>query len=133
MEKIAFILRYLQLYAHQAHNLVKGPTFFQDHEFLGGLYPVYEAEYDSVIERLIGLGKTVNIQKTNMLAAKELPQDSSVVGNKCFQHLLESEKYLCQQIEQSVKGASQGTIQLLGNIADQSEMRQYKLQQRIKS
>lgn len=133
MDKIAFILRYLQLYAHQAHNLVKGQTFFQDHDFLGELYPVYEAEYDSVVERSIGLGKPVNIQKVNILAAKELPLDSSLNNMKCFQSILESEKYLCSQIEQSIKGASQGTIQLLGDIADKSEMRQYKLQQRIRS
>lgn len=99
MEKIAFVFRYLQLYAHQAHNLVKGQTFFQDHDYLGALYPVYEEAYDSIIERSIGLNKPVNIQKVNQAA---------------------------------VKGSSQGTMNLLAGLADQSEMRQYKLQQRIK-
>jgi DNA-binding ferritin-like protein len=131
MEKIAFVLRYLQLYAHQAHNLVKGPTFFQDHEFLGELYPVYEDAYDSIIERSIGLGKPVNIQKVNLAAAKELPNDASVKMTQCFKDLLESEKYLCKLIEQNVQGASQGTMNLLADMADKSEVRQYKIQQRI--
>lgn len=133
MEKIAFVFRYLQLYAHQAHNLVKGQTFFQDHDYLGALYPVYEEAYDSIIERSIGLNKPINIQKVNQAAAKELPNDASVKMPDCFKNLLESEKYLCQLIEQVVKGSSQGTMNLLAGLADQSEMRQYKLQQRIKS
>ena len=41
------ILRFLQFYTHNAHNLLRGPTFFQDHEFLGELYPAYEVDYDA--------------------------------------------------------------------------------------
>ena len=133
MEKIALVLKYLELYAHQAHNLIKGQTFFADHDFLGEIYKIYSDEYDSVIERSIGLGKPVNIKKVNMLAAAELPNDVNVVIPKCFQEIISNEKYLCQLVEQSVKGASQGTVQLLGDIANKSEMRQYKIQQRIKS
>lgn len=92
MEKIAFVLRYLQLYA---------------------------------------LKKPINIQKINQAASKELPNDTSVKMPDCFKNLLESEKYLCQLIEQNVRGASQGTMNLLAGLADDSEVRQYKLQQRI--
>ena len=130
MEKIAMVLRSLQLYAHQAHNLISGKEFFADHGFLGELYPAYEADYDDVIERSIGLGKPINIKKVNQAAAESLQDDSSVKEN-CFEEILQSEEYLCEVIQDSLEGLSEGTRQLLGGIADKSEMRQYKLKQRI--
>ena len=65
MEELAILLRCLQLYTHNSHNLIKGETFFQDHEFLGELYPIYEAAYDSIVERMIGLE---NLQPKKLLA-----------------------------------------------------------------
>ena len=61
MHDLAIILRSAQLYAHNAHNMTKGKTFFSDHKFFGQLYPVYEEAYDSIVERMIGLGYDVSI------------------------------------------------------------------------
>ena len=71
MDTIATQLRALQFLSHRAHNMVKGPTFFEDHEFLGEIYPAYEAAFDSVIERIIGTGSaTLSIVKINKAAAE---------------------------------------------------------------
>mgnify|MGYP001605842147 CR=1 FL=1 len=65
MEEVAKTLRFMQFYAHEAHNLCSGDTFFSDHDHLGGLYSAYEGEYDSVIERMVGLEIKVDIAKVN--------------------------------------------------------------------
>lgn len=127
---IATLLRCLQFYAHVAHNLLGGDTFFQDHAFLGELYASYEAEYDSVIERLIGTGKPVDLIKLHNDAAQAIVEPQSY--KECFQELLSCEKKLCEMIENEAPKSSQGTMQLLGGIADASEIRQYKLKQRMK-
>jgi len=140
MEKIATYLRFLQLYAHICHNLVSGPTFFADHEFLGELYPAYEGEYDSVVERMIGLGMKPNLFAITKDAAAMLDRVGNKNINEAFKNLLKIEKLLCDVIEKEVTPSpmahphtnmKQGTIQMLGNIADASEVRQYKMNQRI--
>ena len=128
--KIAVLLRYMQFYAHMGHNLLGGKTFFQDHSFLGDLYGAYEDEYDSVVERMIGLGEELDLIKVHENAAAALDKPESY--EKCFNELLTCEEHLCKMIEEVVKESSQGTMQLLGGIADNSEMRQYKLKQRLK-
>lgn len=128
--EIETLLRYLQFYSHISHNVLGGETFFQDHSFLGELYSTYEDEYDSVVERLIGLGKKVDFPKIHKDAVKDLSAPKSY--DECFKSILLSEEELCDSIEEYVKDASQGTIQLLGDIANRSEMRQYKLKQRLK-
>jgi len=56
MIQLIIVFRALQLVAHHAHNLTKGLTFFEDHDFFGDLYGKAEGYYDSVVERFIGLG-----------------------------------------------------------------------------
>ena len=130
--EIESLLRHLHFYAHISHNVLGGQTFFQDHGFLGDLYGAYEEEYDSVVERLIGLGKNVDLVKIHIDAAKDLSVPKSY--DDCFKALLKYEEELCDMIDDhnKEKGVSQGTIQLLGDIANRSEMRQYKLKQRLK-
>jgi DNA-binding ferritin-like protein len=130
MEKLATILRSLQLYSHQAHNLIRGQTFFQDHEFLGEIYPAYETDYDDVVERCIGTGEKIDIKAVNKQAAENLPSDSLLTVDFCFARLLTNEKLLCKQIEEVTPKVSIGTQQLIGEIANKSEVRQYKLKQR---
>lgn len=127
------LLRMLQLYTHNAHNLLGGPTFFQDHEFLGELYPVYESEYDSIVERIIGLGKEIDLISTQQQAVDALKKCSQPKSYKdCYAEILKYEQMLCSMVEKLVKDSSQGTIQLLGDAANKSEMRQYKIKQRLK-
>lgn len=133
MRDLTTLLRAMQLYAHNCHNMIKGPTFFADHEHLGALYPVYEATYDSVVERVIGLGFDPDLSQVTLEAASLVA--SSPVGDKnCFQVLLVLEQELCSKCQEYISSTpmSEGTKQLLGDICDKSEARQYQLRQRIK-
>lgn len=133
MDHIAIQLRALQFLAHRAHNVVKGPTFMQDHEFLGELYPAYEGEYDDVVERVIGLGtEQLNISKVNQEAARiSAVYEKSTDPDVFFRVLLQGEKDLCALIKKAVPSATDGTQNLLQGIADSSEKRIFKLKQRL--
>jgi len=132
MHNTAIILRALQLYAHNAHNLAKGKTFLQDHEFLGELYPAYEGEYDSLVERMIGLGEEPDLNDITKQAADAATANEFKDDDNAFSVLLVTEKELCSSIEKDITDASNGTQNLLQTIADNSEMRQYKLKRRLK-
>jgi DNA-binding ferritin-like protein len=136
MKEIAITLRCLQMFAQNAHNLVKGAVFSQDHDFLGELYPAYDSEYDSVIERIIGTSDLSMPELTMIQQAavdKLKSYGSQQPDNKSYLSIiLKMEQELCSIIEMAIRGASQGTQQLIGGIADISEMRQYKLKQRIR-
>lgn len=136
MEELAIMFRFAQLYTHNTHNLVARVPFFQDHEFLGELYPTYESDYDDIIERMIGKGTTPDLVQIQIIAADHLKQYPSTMkeNSDCFNTLLMIEKSLCSHMETLIKqGAlSQGTINLLADKCDKSEMRQYKIGQRIK-
>jgi DNA-binding ferritin-like protein len=133
MDSLITQLRALQFLAHRAHNVIKGPTFFEDHEFLGELYPAYEAAYDSAVERVIGLGtEKLNLSKINIAAS----QMSDILPNETkpepfLRAILKGEKDMCGMIDKAVEKASQGTQNLLQGFADQSEARQYQLKQRL--
>lgn len=132
MHTLASIYRAAQLYAHFAHNVVKGSTFFADHEFLGELYPAYEAAYDAIVEREIGLGETVSIPEItknayHLFATAAKDSDAQTF----FKRLLATEKQICIQIAKDMKGKSDGTQNLLQGLADDSEKRQFQLKQRI--
>ena len=140
MNKIAILLRLLQFYSHIAHNLSSGETFFQDHEFFGGLYPEYEKAYDSVVERMIGLGEKVDLFKIQSQAVEMLSKIKFTNNKQAIQELLKLEKALVSTIDKFVvptpmshphSTISQGTSQLAGDLADRSESRQYMMNQRI--
>jgi DNA-binding ferritin-like protein len=135
LDQLIIILRAAQLHAHNAHNLVQGPTFFEDHEMLGELYPKYESAYDSIVERMIGLGKTPNLIDTQdgaVQVIKRLP--ASTDAREIFHTVLQLEELVCKKAQECAMSSeySEGTRQLLGNICDDSEGRQYKIKQRIK-
>lgn len=127
---LASLLRYLQLYSHMAHNLLGGETFFQDHEFFGELYPAYEADYDSVVERMIGLGEEIDLAKIQKAATQDLKAPKTC--KEALEEILSCEEDLCKALEDLAKDASLGTNNLLAALADESEARQYKLKQRLK-
>lgn len=136
--KIAALLRGAQLYAHHAHNNVKGLLFAPDHEFFGELYPVYETAYDGCVERYIGLcGKPVEslkLAKDAIELISDLPTECGENNHAFYQGVLHIEKALCGYIESCVKAPdmTEGTRQMLGTLADESEVRQYKVKQRLK-
>lgn len=131
MEELATLLKHMNLFAHNSHNLSRGPLFLQDHAFLSDLYEAYDGHYDSVVERIIGLGQPCNLKQIAVLAASHLEE---VGDNKAaLSHLYKMENELCSHIEELAKsGVSQGTLNLLADLADKSEQRQYLLSRRIK-
>jgi DNA-binding ferritin-like protein len=138
MLELICTLRASQLFLHHAHLLAKGSLFIQDHEFLSELYPELEGHFDSVSERLIGLGgeKQLDLQIVMSKVNEKLASCPSVgvSENKAFfQKQMEFEKIICSEVEKlCATNLPQGTKQMLGDIADKSEIRQYKIGRRIK-
>jgi len=134
MDKLATTLRTAQLVAHCFHNQTRGISFFADHEFFADLYAAYEEAYDSIIERDIGLGEDCDCAKISAdagaAAGKYDPRD--MAADEMCAVLLGMERQIQAEATAATKGASIGTANLLGDLADKSEMRVYKLRQRIK-
>lgn len=133
MKTIAVTYRASQLVAHNLHNTVKGPSFFEDHEFLGELYGTYESAYDSIVERMIGLGQQIDIPGINTEAAK-LAEDL-VFGTDVRQWpvlILRIETAIRKELSGYAGNVSFGTNNLLAGLADDSEQRTYKVGQRSK-
>jgi len=134
--ELALQFRYLQFYAHAAHNLVSGSTFFQDHEFLGELYPTYETAYDTTVERMIGLSKELDLLKLQEAAGKMVAKmEDPTEPDDVFKMLLTGEHVICKLVEKCFEEEdeyTQGTLNMLAQFADDSESRTYKMQQRIK-
>lgn len=137
MKELLIHLRVLGMFAQNAHNLAKGPLFFQDHCFLGEVYTAANSDYDGVAERMVGtMGpKHLNlheISKAAFSAILKLPSNEVSQNSEFFSIILKLEKETCKKIEELCKsGISEGTRQFIGNIADMSEIRQYKIQQRL--
>jgi DNA-binding ferritin-like protein len=136
MLQIAVLLRTSFLLKHNCHNMVARMIFFSDHEFLGSSYQEALDQYDSVIERLIGLGQTpdlVMVQAQAVEGLKAIPL-SYKENSECFSAILGLNKRILSNIEIECKSGklTQGTIQLLGDIADKIEIENYKIGQRLK-
>jgi DNA-binding ferritin-like protein len=132
MHSIATLLRALQLFAHRAHNDVRGDGFFADHKFFGKIYGEYEEAFDSVIERMIGLGEKTDIVQINSDAcadSSKLPNNHD--AKRFFAVLIKSEENLCALIKKAVPQSTDGTQNLLQGIADASEARLYLMKQRV--
>lgn len=136
--KLATLFRSAQLYAHHCHNLVKGNHFFTDHDFFGELYPLYEKAYDGCVERYLGLGNpsidTIELAKGSLDMISDFPKEGGECNRVFYQAILKIEKGLVACIEDCIREKmSEGTRQMIGTLADESEMRQYKIRQRLKS
>ena len=116
----------------RSHHTIAGATFLVDHPFLGDLYSAYEDAYDGVVERIIGLGQKIDIPTTGLDAAKTAAAWSKVGGmNDWPRLLLDVESEIRKEIATLMKhGLSDGTQNFLQGIADESEVRSYKLRQR---
>lgn len=131
MKQVACILRALQFYAHNAHNLAKGKSFFEDHEHFGELYAAYEAAYDGVIERMIGLGDNPDLVEILEKACGMVKKDP-VDNEDAFEVIMGTEYSLKEELEAANEGASLGTQNFLQGLADLSEQRCYLIGQRLK-
>lgn len=130
---LAIVLRAAQLFAHNAHNLAHGDEFFADHAYLGELYEKYEETYDSVVERMIGLGETIDLTRVQRVASNTMDGWGAADDcDKAFGTLMRAEKLICGAATEALASASEGTKNFLQGICDESEMRQYKIGQRLK-
>jgi len=138
MKELLYLLRAMQIYSQSAHHLVKGTPFHSDHAFFGDTYESVGGDFDDVAERIVGLYGEEHLHLQNMLQSicgklSDAPccgvEDNEVFYK--YQYKLEEKlKSLIKQIIAS--GVSPGVEQLIGNIADKSEMRCYKIKQRVK-
>lgn len=133
-------LRATHLYYHNCHNVVFGATFVADHDLFSDFYTELALDYDSVAERIVGyFGKDQlslsKIMEDTADILKELPDPSALTveamlagGKMADKELI----VLCNMVDK-MKDVSSGLRQLVGDIADKAEVRQYKLQQRLLS
>ena len=134
MNDLAIKLKLLNLYSHMAHNLIKGDSFFADHEMLGSIYEKADDHYDAVVERMIGLGQAPDIQAIVVqatIAFRDKPKQVDAKG--WLKSVLQLIEEIMQPIMQLCKasGTTEGTKQLVGGIADEWEVVKYKLKQRV--
>lgn len=136
MEKLACLFRAANLYAHSAHNQVRGATFFSDHEFLGELYGEYSDAYDKTIEQMIGLQMSpsvVNITKCACDTMTALPDPSAFSAETIFSTLLKLELDIQREVANIYESADIGTQNILAQFAEDSQHRgNYKIGQRLK-
>ena len=136
MHTLAINFRFLQLYTQIAHNLAFGPLFFEDHEVLGDLYGKFEGYYDSVVERMIGSGISINLFEINKSAVDKLGAYANIPINcngEYFNTILGEVKLTLDEIAKVVPSTSIGTQNLLGGIADELEVDVcYKIAARLK-
>jgi DNA-binding ferritin-like protein len=139
MIELSALLRTLQLYAHHAHHIVARIVFLQDHEILAEIYTKAESDYDDVIERIIGTRGEEGLDESKILlhvAQKiaKLPMKDVKENKEVLKVCLDLIQEINAKIEPLCKDpkTSQGTIQMIGNIADKNEVLVYKLKQRIK-
>lgn len=132
--ELALQFRSMQLYAHCAHNLCQGPTFFSDHDFFGTAYGAYESAYDATVERMIGLGEKFDLFKLQQSSAELIGKVKWTDSGAAFRSLLTSEQLIGRLVQKCIGEGeySQGTVNLLAQFADDSEARCYKIQQRLK-
>jgi len=133
LSDLATLFRVSQFYAHQAHNLTYGTSFFSDHAFFGDLYSVYESAYDSLIERIIGLGGKPDIQQIARTAVDKFASQTDSTPDKFYKRVGATEVEIRKLSEAAIEGQSEGTKNFLQGLCDESEQRSYKILQRIKS
>lgn len=130
-------LRLMHLLFHHYHNVVARVAFGADHELFNEWYNDLSEDYDSVAERLVGLTDSSQLNLHAILdgvsaKCKQYPQDAKE-NAILFQAGLQLESELKQQIDALIKtgGVSEGTKNLLAQIADDSESRVYKIKRRL--
>lgn len=137
MLDLIICLRALNLYYHAAHNNTSGPSFHSDHAFFGSAYEEVDDQYDACIERLIGnLGRAPALLQIVGAAAKKLKDMGDPVSvDAMYKAAIKEEKYiadLCSKVDKECAD-SVGVKNLVGDIADKCEQRQYKISRRSAS
>lgn len=131
MIELAILYRALNLYAHHAHNLTKGNTFFEDHEFFGSLYATADDYYDQIIERQIGT-------QSDSIDLCGIVKEAHLVLEHCNNDFFDKSLILIQEIIKHIETISKsgtisvGTQNLIQGQADALEVIVYKLKRKMK-
>lgn len=132
MHTLATLYRSAQFAAHKAHHDARGPTFKQDHEWLGSLYDTYSNAFDRLVERM--KGNRVNFDEHDLNAAavrmaRNVPESTPHNG---FDGLLALEKDALDAIKELMAASpDDGDQNLLQDLADEAKVRIYLIQQRL--
>ena len=130
MYDLAILYKLMNLYFHNAHNLVSGPTFHEDHAFFGSLYEFADDSYDSIVERMIGNDEKCDLVEIAKGAASLLDSLSEDYYKNALV-LLEEGVKLIDEMSKSGKidVADQNLIQ---GQADSAKVFIYKAKRRMK-
>lgn len=128
--------RMMNLFYHHLHNVASGVAFGSDHKMMAGFYEEMDDAYDSLIERHMGLGGSM--AKADLLkiidsaeeVLKEIPESDTF--NTQLRHAQSLEMGFRMLLAEVATSASGGTQNLLEGLMDASEVRSYKLAQRLK-
>lgn len=134
--KAAITARILQLYYHYCHNLVTGPTFNQDHASFGEYYEQLEDNYDTIIEYMISIlgNSSLNTKTVNQVIMEKLSNYNieSMSAEEMFEEGLKLEEEFQDALEVLDEEACPGLKNAIGAMAEISDNRKYKIQQRLK-
>lgn len=140
MFELMALLRAMQLFAHSAHFFVARSIFFQDHAFFSEVYKQAEGHFDSVTERMIGLGMEKELDLSSVMSAvqaklKSAPSTSSKENKDFYVHLMDQVDEALELIEEICKDekSSQGTIDMIAGIGSDFEVLKYKISRRLKT
>lgn len=129
MIELAILYRTLNLYTHHAHNLTKGDTFFEDHEFFGSLYATADDYYDQIIERFIGT-------ESDSVDLCEIIKQSHDLLENCDNKYFDTSMILLEEIIKHIETISKsgtisvGTQNLIQGQADALEVIIYKIKRK---
>ena len=139
MLQLAVLFRAMQMAGHSAHQLCARTVFFQDHDAFAEIYEQAEKWFDSICERMIGLGQEEQLKLQPLMTAVSQKLASApsvgVKENKEYFMFLQSQaEEACKLCDALCKSGqfSEGTKQLIGGIADELEILKYKISRRIK-
>lgn len=138
LDRLAIGLRALQMYGQHAHNNCTGKSFIPDHDLFAASYEAAAADYDAVVERMIGTTDkpvdTLAIIPEALKLASQCSREAGDCNVEFLRGVLKLELAICIYIDKTCAAGElpEGTKQLIGDIADRSMSRQYKLRQRLK-
>lgn len=135
LKALIIISRSLQLYYHYCHNLVSGPGFHADHKFFGKSYKELEADYDLLVEYCVSMyGKEGFItQEITDMVARQLSDLSveEMSAEEMYEKSIELEKEYQEYIVKLNSKAPLGLQNTVQDFATKSDIRSYKMKQRI--
>lgn len=138
LETLVALTRAMNLFYHNCHNVVYGPQFASDHQMFGEFYVALDADYDQLAERCVGVFGRQCLDLNAILEKVETiledltkPHTSSVDDMLASAVKAEHELLTICNFTCKAPGVTSGIEQLVGTIAEQSEIRSYKLMQRI--